>query len=66
MQIFQNEFLKYTFVQTYFFSYKKVALPFATSVYFDCFWQGSWTPTVSFHDLNYVLVLDKYSLKLSG
>lgn len=65
MQIFQNEFLKYTLKQTYFVSYKKVSLPFSASIYFDCFWQGSWTPNVSSYDLNCVVVLDKYSVKLS-
>lgn len=65
MQIFQNEFLKYTLEQTYFVSYKKVSLPFSASIYFDCFWQGSWTPNVSSYDLNCVAVLDKYSVKLS-
>lgn len=52
-------------MQTYFLSYKKVSLPIATSVYFDCFWQGSWTPNVSFHDPKYALALDKYSMKLA-
>lgn len=64
MQIFQNEFLKYTFEQTYFFSYKKVSLPFSASMYFDCFGQGSRTPNVSSYDLNCVVVLNKYSVKL--
>lgn len=63
MQIFQNEFLKYTFEQTYFLLQES----FITFFSFYVFWlfgATSRTPNVSSYDLNCVVVLDKYSVKL--
>lgn len=63
MQNFPNEL---HICANFFSSYKKVFLPAAASVYFDCVWQGSWTPNFSFHDPKYALVPDKYSIKFAG